>query len=707
MKSINIGCLVDSSVGIVKFINTVTRNTINPYYYHALSGPMKYNFVQYDQTKENDYAIVLLVVDPSRPLTKQEEQNILNKLPQNAPRAVVTINQSDASIGIMKDIDPLFSITINTNTFDGVDMLLYQIAQYTMKDPNVIYDMPHILDKFEKYLALIDLNRVISFTPATNTQVCKDATASFKIPSSEASYKREDFDNRNGYQFGKLQYHWIAFKGKIALPPSYDPKKHVIRAKFGIDKNYLEDTNDDNNPVGPEGRIWLNGQPLGAVDSFHDSHVITEGGEMEVRIFTGRCWTNHHLSQFGVEITERNTEAIYYRLKFLDRVIDKLSDSNPDKIRLIRTVDAAVRSLDVHDSYENGMWDIRIHDPNSTAFYASVPQCLEILRSIAYMRPSNANDDHFSISMIGYNHLDTVWQWPYAISHFKSANTITSMLHLIENPPDEFKDPVKWQYLATASQHYKWLKEDDPDLFERVKSMANDKKRWIVDGVSWLEHECVVLNGESMIRQMLYGEKFFTENLNAEQTCLFLPDCFGFSAALPQVLQGFGIDAFITSKISWSEYNDFPYHTFVWKGNDGSEVLSHFISDPASWNPKVSMYTGTATVSELLGTYQSYKQRDICPHSALTTVGNGDGGGGLTEEMIWNLNLLNEFPQISQVPKVQFPTLKSLFEEIRQQKNLLPVWDGELYLEYHRGTQTTMEETKRQVQDNNVQEDIG
>lgn len=199
------------------------------------------------------------------------------------------------------------------------------------------------------------------------------------------------------------------------------------------------------------------------------------------------------------------------------------------------------------------------------------------------------------------------------------------------------------------------------------------------------------------------GTRFFDKEVNRinstfhfNQTVLFLPDCFGYSANLPQIMRKAGLKYFVTSKISWSEYTSFPHSTFKWRGIDGSDVLSHFVSTPTKWNPKQSTYTGQSTAYELINTYTNYKQKDLLPTSAFHTSGNGDGGGGINEKMMINLNIMNELPRIQKVPRLKSPSLTEMFEIINDKESELPIWDDELYLEYHRGTFTSQEEIKRQ-----------
>ena len=557
-----------------------------------------------------------------------------------------------------------------------------------------VTDKKHVVGKFGKFLELINTQRVVAFEPVTDAFYTKNATASHELPSRE-NYEWSEM-NPSNFSFGETLNDWFAFKGKLKVPECFDKNKHYLHFEFNVQANYLVRRWDDDFPAGPEGRFWIDGKVVAAIDEFHHGAVITGGENVEVRIFTGRCKCAHNLSRFGVSVVDKNTEALYHRVRFLASLIREMAKDNMDRAKLITIVDTALRELDIRDlSWPISLPEVRKHDPNGTAFYASVPKALQVLKDLMGKLPKPTEDD-LGISVLGYSHIDTCWEWPYSITHFKSANTAAGMVHLMEHPPHEFEhNGVQWKFLATGPQHYKWLKKDSPEIYAKVVDAAK-KGRWDVNGVMWVEPDTTLPSGESLVRQITEGVRFLEKELGAKQTVLFLPDCFGFSGNLPQITRKAGIDSFVTSKISWCEYTEFPYHTFRWRGIDGSEIFAHFVTTPSSWSHETFTYTGVSTAYEMVGTLQCYKQKDILPHSALHTSGNGDGGGGITEEMVWNLNLMAEMPRVKDVPTLRFPTLEELFVPIREKADVLPVWDDELYLEYHRGTLTSQEEVKRQ-----------
>ena len=505
------------------------------------------------------------------------------------------------------------------------------------------------------------------------------------------------------FQFNFTHYEWRAFQSTLEFPEGYNESEHFLRVEFSVSRNWLVREYDDDNPAGPEGRMWMNDQELAAIDEFHDGAVlkhsdIVNGGRHEVRLFMGRANGSHVLNSYCLKAYHRETETFYQRLRFLIDIIGQLPSDCEQLPQLLTVIDSAVRMLDIRDTNRPiELADIRQFDPENKAFYASVGPALKKLKEgLAAM--TNHTDNDPAIAIVGYSHIDTMWLWPFNITRFKTANTASTMLHLMENPPCDFEGDkaVPWIFLATAPQHYKWMQQDSKALWDRILQKAKEG-RWEINGVMWLEPDTTIPSGESLVRQMLYGVKYFREEMGPEfkQTVLFLPDCFGFNAALPQILKLANVTGFITSKISWSEYTAFPHSTFQWRGIDGSIIPTHFITTPSSWG-SAATYTGTSTAFELIGTFTKNKENNIIRESALHTAGNGDGGGGITEQMVWNFHLFNELPKINGVPRPLFMNTTEVFDEILEKLEFLPVWDDELYLEYHRGTLTSFEEIKRQ-----------
>lgn len=246
-------------------------------------------------------------------------------------------------------------------------------------------------------------------------------------------------------------------------------------------------------------------------------------------------------------------------------------------------------------------------------------------------------------------------------------------------------------FLQTQPQLYQYVKEDFPEIYEEIKKRVA-QGRWETDGGMWVEADCNLTSGESLTRQILIGSRFIKEEFGKDVEYLWLPDVFGYSWALPQILKKSGIDMFMTTKISWNQYNRMPHDTFHWKGMDGSEVLTHFITTPEPWNEPDSWfytYNGLLTAKTVKGVWDSYTEKEM-NKDLLISFGYGDGGGGVNRDLLEQRRRLDKIPGL---PNVKNSTAGEYFRKLKQTvKNTtqyVHTWDGELYLEYHRGTYTS------------------
>lgn len=295
----------------------------------------------------------------------------------------------------------------------------------------------------------------------------------------------------------------------------------------------------------------------------------------------------------------------------------------------------------------------------------------------------------------GHAHIDTAWLWPMAETRRKCQRSFANALELIDRHAD-------FRFSATQPQQYAWLKEDAPELFGRIES-AITRGAWEASGATWIEPDCNAPSAESLVRQLLQAELFRTEELPraARPSFLFLPDTFGFPPALPQLMAAAGITTFLTDKLAWSEAHEFPHTTFRWRGLDGSEVVTH-LTPGTNYNAPLlpaDLLHGQARLLEKdarpLGPRRPFIPRYLQPY------GFGDGGGGPTEETFARIALSQEEPAL---PAVEPSTIGAFCEALHQDLEVaegpdmrLPVWDGELYLEQHRGTYTTQARLKSLV----------
>ncbi|HET6546977.1 MAG TPA: glycoside hydrolase family 38 C-terminal domain-containing protein [Solirubrobacter sp.] len=282
-----------------------------------------------------------------------------------------------------------------------------------------------------------------------------------------------------------------------------------------------------------------------------------------------------------------------------------------------------------------------------------------------------------ALLLTGHAHLDLAWRWPLEETRRKARRTLSTAVGLLDRHPE-------FHFNQSTAQVFAFLEEDDPALLERIAEHVRDGRFEPIGGM-WVEPDCNMPAGESLVRQLLYGQRWFEQRFGAPHTVCWLPDCFGFTPALPQLLAGAGITHFLTIKLSWSETNPFPHDLFRWEGLDGTRVLAHMFDNP-EWG-----YNGHVGPRDALGTWSAFRGKRAFGESLLS-VGYGDGGGGPTEDMVQRARDLDGFPGL---PRQRFGRVDEFFRRAEAGAGPLPVWSGELYLELHRGTLTTQGRVKR------------
>ncbi|MDX2052892.1 MAG: glycoside hydrolase family 38 C-terminal domain-containing protein [Polyangiaceae bacterium] len=279
------------------------------------------------------------------------------------------------------------------------------------------------------------------------------------------------------------------------------------------------------------------------------------------------------------------------------------------------------------------------------------------------------------LTAVGHAHIDTAWLWQVKESVRKCARTFSSQIDLIERYPG-------YVFGASQAQHYQFVKDHYPQLYTKIKA-AVAAGSWEVQGGMWVEADANLISGESMVRQFVIGKNFFRAEFGVEVKNLWLPDVFGYSGNLPQILAKSGCPYFLTQKMSWSRYNKFPHNTFNWRGIDGSEVLAHF--------PPENNYNASVMPSSLLTADREYAETAICDE-AISLFGIGNGGGGPKDEY---LERAKRVANLNGLPSYQLGAAQPALERLSAHKAELSTWVGELYLEAHRGTFTTQANIKR------------
>ena len=362
------------------------------------------------------------------------------------------------------------------------------------------------------------------------------------------------------------------------------------------------------------------------------------------------------LAEASVAVRRDDIQALCFDLEVLRELLEHLP---PAKARAARVLGA--------------LYDAVLLLPQR-----GTPTPEEVAAARAMLAPElnrRGGDPALTVSAIGHAHIDLAWLWPIRETIRKGARTFATALRMMERYPD-------YVFGASQPQLYLWMKEFYPDLYAQVKARVAEG-RWEVQGAMWVEPDANVPSGESLVRQILYGKQFFRDEFGVDVTNLWMPDVFGYSGSLPQILRAAGLTTFMTQKLSWSEVNTFPHHTFHWEGIDGSRVLVHM--------PPEGTYNSSAAPRAIARAEENFLDKAVSDR-VLVLFGIGDGGGGPGEEHLERLARERDLQGLA--PVVQEPS-QVFFDRLEENSARYPVWRGELYLEKHQGTLTTQARNKR------------
>lgn len=311
-----------------------------------------------------------------------------------------------------------------------------------------------------------------------------------------------------------------------------------------------------------------------------------------------------------------------------------------------------------------------IADPDAVGATASAARAA-LAPALAAPAASSAH----TVVATGHAHIDSAWLWPVRETVRKCARTFSNVLALMDEHPD-------FRFACSSAQQLAWVKESYPDLFARIREKVA-AGQFVLVGGQWVEPDTNMPGAESTVRQLVHGKRFFLEEFGVETTEVWLPDTFGYTASLPQIVRLSGSDWFMTQKISWNQTNAMPHHTFWWEGIDGTRVFTHF--------PPIETYNAELSPAELAHAQRTYRDHGAGTVS-LAPFGWGDGGGGPTREM---MAAAHRQADLDGSPRVHLGTPREFYERARAERDELPVWCGEMYLELHRGTLTSQLRTKQ------------
>ncbi|HPL26957.1 MAG TPA: alpha-mannosidase [Anaerolineae bacterium] len=421
-----------------------------------------------------------------------------------------------------------------------------------------------------------------------------------------------------------------------------------------------------------ESLVYIDGVPVQGIDRHHREVLLTDcarGGEEFLVAIEAFAGMNPGLRTFAVADLagiDRDTEALYFDARAAFEAARLLDENSPAQPALLNALNEAFLQLEPRQ-------------PRGSAWRASLTRARDHLRARLAAYDDGAQP---SIVAAGHAHIDVAWLWPLSVTRGKAARTFATVLKLMEQYPE-------YRFTQSQPQLYRFVQEDHPSLYARIAERVR-QGRWEPTGGMWVEADTNVPSGESLVRQFLFGKRFFRREFGVDNDILWLPDVFGYSAALPQIMAGCGIRYFSTTKMSWNEVNRFPYDTFWWQGIDGTRLLTHYVTGPGGglWS---YTYNGDTDPKSLLGAWKHYAQKGL-NDELLISFGHGDGGGGPTKEMLESASRMADFPGI---PHCRLGTVHEFFQRLEARGAAWPRWSGELYLEFHRGTYTTQARNKR------------
>ncbi|MGW0148871.1 alpha-mannosidase [Streptomyces sp. NPDC003333] len=360
------------------------------------------------------------------------------------------------------------------------------------------------------------------------------------------------------------------------------------------------------------------------------------------------------LARMDLAVFDEEVWQLVADLEVLGELMAELPVESARRWDLLRAVERALDALD-------------LQDVNGTAAAARA-RLTDVLAAPAV--PSAHR-----VSAVGHAHIDSAWLWPLRETVRKVARTTSNMTALVEDEPD-------FVFAMSQAQQWAWVKEHRPEVWARVKKAVADG-RFVPAGGMWVESDTNMPGSEAMARQFVHGKRFFLDEFGIENDEAWLPDTFGFAAGLPQIIKAAGSKWLLTQKISWSQTNKFPHHTFWWEGIDGTRIFTHF--------PPVDTYNCSMKGAEIAHAARNFKDKGRARHS-LAPTGWGDGGGGTTREMIAKAARLRDLEGSA---TVVWEPPDAFFRKAEAEYPDAPVWVGELYLELHRATLTSQAGTKQ------------
>ncbi|CAG8784831.1 4953_t:CDS:10, partial [Dentiscutata erythropus] len=360
------------------------------------------------------------------------------------------------------------------------------------------------------------------------------------------------------------------------------------------------------------------------------------------------------LRQVELAIPNQNAWRLMYDFQI---ILDMAKEIPHDTMRSAQALNAANKIVNTFQPGDNN----------------TIQEALKI--SNEFLKHKNGSNQ-YTLTAVGHCHIDTAWLWPYDETKRKVARSWSTQVGLMDLYPE-------YKFVCSQAQQFEWLKEYYPKLFKKVQDKSATGQ-FLPIGGTWVEMDCNIPSGEAFCRQFLYGQRFFEKNFGHKCKVFWLPDTFGYSAQLPQIIKAADIKYFFTQKLSWNNINKFPNTSFYWVGLDGSKVLTHMCPSET--------YVAQCKPDELIRSVRNNRDKELNNNEGLLVFGNGDGGGGPLASMIERLRRLKD---IDGLAKVNMGSADEFYERLEEGSAELVSWKGELYFELHRGTYTSHGKIKK------------
>lgn len=523
-----------------------------------------------------------------------------------------------------------------------------------------IRKLDHLLGRLQGRILLpLGVSVPLVYAPAT-----ADSRAAM-VASDRCDWTPVDRDLVWGEPDG---YYW--FGGSVTVPPQAEGQRVVVHveAAFGSVMGRSD----------PQCLVRVNGAIRQGVDGNHREFLLTDkakaGEVFDILIEAGTIEDRRQLGfACSLKVHDVEVDDLYYDLKVPLDVARLLAVDDPRRHFILNHVEAAVDLIDLRPG-------------NDARFRASMA------KARAAVQPIYEAQDFENKPMVvatGHTHIDVAWLWRVRETRQKMARSMATALSLMGDFPD-------YRFMYNQCVLLEYLNEDYPELFQRIEAQVKTG-RFEIEGALWLEPDVNIAGGEALVRHILYGVDYHQKTFGVRPRMIWLPDTFGYSASLPQLMEKSGLDSFVTHKLSWNDTNRMPDETMFWQGIDGTKVVAYFLTtQPYESTSLGTTYCPNLKPTHVMGTWRRHGQQAL--NSELFLVyGFGDGGGGPTREMLQNIRRMER--GIPGCPKVSHETMRPFFDRLlarmRAEPERFPVWVGELYAEFHRGTLTSVAKNKR------------